>query len=70
MRVVRITIFSLLALALGGCLSAAATTVGVAVGTTVAVAKVPFKVVGAAVDVAVPDGDECENEANDECDDD
>lgn len=32
--------------------------VGAAVDTTIEVAKVPFKVVGAAVDLAVPDGDD------------
>lgn len=70
MKVVRTIVLALLALALSSCLSAAATTVGVAVGATVAVAKVPFKVAGAAVDVAVPDGGECEKDVRDECDDD
>ena len=32
--------------------------VGAAVDTTIAVAKVPFKVAGAVVDVVVPDGDD------------
>jgi hypothetical protein len=32
--------------------------VGAAVDTTIEVAKVPFKVVGAAVDLAVPDDDD------------
>lgn len=41
------------------CLS---TVVGVAVGTTVAVVKVPFKVAGAAVDLAIPDGDDEKDE--------
>ncbi len=44
-------IFSLL---LSGCLG---TVVGSAVDVTLEVAKVPFKVAGAVIDVAVPDGD-------------
>lgn len=35
--------------------------VGAAVDTTIEVAKVPFKVAGAAVDVIVPDGDDDKN---------
>ena len=38
------------------------TVVGAAVDTTIEVAKVPFKVAGAAVDVIVPDGDEEDEE--------
>ena len=46
---------------LGLCLmmsSCVGTIVGAAVDTTIEVVKVPFKVVGAAVDLAVPDGDD------------
>lgn len=32
--------------------------VGVAVDTTIEVVKVPFKVAGAAIDLAIPDGDD------------
>lgn len=45
----------LLMLCLSGCIAAV---VGAAVDTTIEVAKVPFKVAGAAVDVIVPDDDE------------
>jgi len=38
--------------------SCVGTIVGAAVDTTIEVVKVPFKVVGAAVDLAVPDGDD------------
>ncbi|GJM13546.1 MAG: hypothetical protein DHS20C12_19490 [Pseudohongiella sp.] len=38
--------------------SCVGTVVGAAVDTTIEVAKVPFKVVGAAVDLAVPDDDD------------
>lgn len=38
--------------------SCVGTVVGAAVDTTIEVAKVPFKVVGAAVDLALPDDDE------------
>lgn len=34
------------------------TVVGAAVDTTIEVAKVPFKIVGAAADLAIPDDDE------------
>jgi purine-cytosine permease-like protein len=37
------------------------TIVGAAVDTTIEVAKVPFKVAGAAIDVATPDKDDDEN---------
>ena len=46
---------------LGLCLmmsSCVGTIVGAAVDTTIEVAKVPFKVAGAAIDLAVPDGDD------------
>jgi len=42
-------------LCLSGCIAAV---VGAAVDTTIEVAKVPFKVAGAAVDVIVPNDDE------------
>ena len=45
----------MLCLASGSCVG---TIVGVAVDTTIEVAKVPFKVVGAAVDLAVPDDED------------
>lgn len=48
----------LLLLSLTGCVGAI---VGAAVDTTIEVAKVPFKVAGAAVDVIVPDGDDDDN---------
>jgi len=38
--------------------SCVGTIVGAAVDTTIEVAKVPFKVAGAAIDLAVPDGDD------------
>ena len=44
-----------LCLALSSCVG---TVVGAAVDTTIEVAKVPFKVVGAAVDLAIPDDDD------------
>ncbi len=43
---------AVLFLALSSCVAAV---VGAAVDTTIEVAKVPFKVVGAAVDLALPD---------------
>ncbi|MBT3531634.1 MAG: hypothetical protein HOF74_07825 [Gammaproteobacteria bacterium] len=52
---IRIVFISLLCLASGSCVG---TIVGVAVDTTIEVAKVPFKVVGAAVDLAVPDDED------------
>ncbi len=45
----------LLGLGLGSCVGVV---VGAAVDTTIEVAKVPFKVAGAAVDVVVPDDDD------------
>ncbi len=45
----------LLALGLTSCVGAV---LGAAVDTTIEVAKVPFKVAGAAVDVVVPDDDD------------
>ena len=42
-------------LSLNGCVVAAAA--GAAVGATIEVVKIPFKVVGAAVDLAIPGGD-------------
>lgn len=40
--------------------SCVGTVVGAAVDTTIEVVKIPFKVVGAAVDLAVPDDDDDE----------
>jgi hypothetical protein len=47
----------LVGLGLNSCIG---TLVGAAVDTTIEVAKVPFKVAGAAVDVLVPDDDDDE----------
>lgn len=47
-----------LGLYLTGCVGAV---VGAAVDTTIEVAKVPFKVAGAAVEVIVPDSDDDKN---------
>lgn len=52
---VRLSGVALCCLLLSGCLG---TIVGTAVDVTLEVAKVPFKVAGAIVDVAIPDGDE------------
>ncbi|MFK7863255.1 MAG: NF038104 family lipoprotein [Pseudohongiellaceae bacterium] len=49
------TLGLLVVLCLTGCVGAV---VGAAVDTTIEVAKVPFKVAGAAVDVIIPDGDD------------
>ncbi len=49
----------LLSLSLTGCLG---TVVGTAVDVTLEVAKVPFKVAGAVVDVATPDADDEDDE--------
>jgi len=35
--------------------------VGAAVDTTIEVVKIPFKVAGAAIDLAIPDGDDEED---------
>lgn len=43
------------------CTSCVGTVLGVAVDTTIEVAKLPFKVAGAVVDVAVPDDDDDED---------
>jgi len=58
MRNGKLALLLLLSLALPSCL---ATAVGVVVDTTIEVAKVPFKVAGAAVDLAIPDKDEDED---------
>ena len=50
----RVLLF-LAVLSLNGCVVAAAA--GAAVGATIEVVKIPFKVVGAAVDLAIPGGD-------------
>ena len=52
---IRIVMLVLLSLLLASCVG---TVVGAAVDTTIEVAKVPFKVVGAAIDLAVPDDDD------------
>lgn len=57
MRNLRVLALALLGLMLSGCLGAV---VGTAVDVTLEVAKVPFKVAGAAIDV-VSDGDEEED---------
>ncbi len=50
---VKLSVFTILiGLMLSGCVGAV---VGAAVDTTIEVAKVPFKVAGAAVDVVLPD---------------
>jgi len=54
MRLRQCTALILLALPLSACLG---TVVGTAVDVTLEVAKVPFKVAGAAVDIATPDDD-------------
>ncbi len=51
----RIFVTVMLGLLLSSCIG---TVVGAAVDTTIEVAKVPFKVVGAAVDLAIPNDDE------------
>lgn len=58
MRLRQCTALILLALPLNACLgTVVSTAVGTAVDVTLEVAKVPFKVAGAAVDVATPDDD-------------
>lgn len=51
----RASLILLLCLALNNCVG---TVVGAVVDTSIEVVKIPFKVVGAAVDLAVPDDDE------------
>jgi hypothetical protein len=51
----RLIVLVLLGLMLSGCLG---TVVGTAVDVTLEVAKVPFKVAGAAIDVVTPDDDD------------
>ena len=55
MRIPRVLTLALLSLMLCACLG---TVVGTAVDVTLEVAKVPFKVAGAVVDVATDDDDE------------
>ncbi|MDA0688053.1 MAG: NF038104 family lipoprotein [Proteobacteria bacterium] len=58
LKLLRTTMVILLVgLGLNSCIG---TVVGAAVDTTIEVAKVPFKVAGAAVDVLVPDDDDDE----------
>jgi hypothetical protein len=52
---IRILLLAFLSMLLISCVG---TVIGAAVDTTIEVAKVPFKVVGAAVDLAVPDDDD------------
>ena len=54
----RITAFLLVLLLLQGCTTLVGATVGTATTVVVEVAKVPFKVAGAAIDVATDDEDE------------
>lgn len=53
------TVLLVISFTLTGCVG---TIVGAAVDTTIEVAKVPFKVVGAAVDLAIPDKEEDDDE--------
>jgi hypothetical protein len=55
MNRVRVLIMAMLMLVLSACLG---TVVGTAVDVTLEVAKVPFKVAGAAIDVMTDDDDE------------
>ena len=55
MKKLRVTTLTLLSFMLSGCLG---TVVGTAVDVTLEVAKVPFKVAGAVIDVATSDDDE------------
>lgn len=59
MRTRKVVALCVLCCAMTGCLGAV---VGTAVDVTLEVAKVPFKVAGAVVDVAVPDDDDDEDE--------
>lgn len=58
MRKLRMVPLVLAGFMLSGCLG---TVVGTAVDVTLEVAKVPFKVAGAAIDVATPDDDDEED---------
>ena len=55
MKKYRTVLILVLTLALFSCVG---TVVGAAVDTTIEVAKVPFKVAGAVVDLAIPDDDD------------
>ncbi|MEX0964947.1 MAG: hypothetical protein WDZ52_12990 [Pseudohongiellaceae bacterium] len=55
MKKLSAAVLTVLCLLLVSCVG---TVVGAAVDTTIEVAKVPFKVVGAAVDLAIPDDDD------------
>lgn len=55
MKSLRTTLLIILCLIQFACVG---TVVGAAVDTTIEVAKVPFKLVGAAADLALPDDDE------------
>ncbi|HAJ75530.1 MAG TPA: hypothetical protein DCM64_03650 [Gammaproteobacteria bacterium] len=54
-RFERLLFVIVLCLALNSCVGAV---LGVAVDTTIGVVKVPFKLVGAAADLAIPDDDD------------
>jgi hypothetical protein len=54
-RLERLLFVTVLCLALNSCVG---TAVGVAVDTSIEVAKAPFKLVGAAADLAIPDDDD------------
>ena len=58
-REFRLSILLALSLLQFSCVGAV---VGAAVDTTIEIAKVPFKVAGAAVDLAVPDDDDDESD--------
>lgn len=51
----RLTVVLILCLLLSSCVG---TIVGAVVDTSIEVAKVPFKVVGAVIDLAIPDGND------------
>ncbi len=60
LRYAKQVLFSIIVVAiLSGCVGAV---VGAAVDTTIEVAKVPFKVAGAAIDVVTPDKDKDEDD--------
>ncbi len=62
MKIWQFTKRALIVLVISGCVSGCVgTIVGAAVDTTIEVVKVPFKVAGAAIDVATPDKDDDES---------
>ena len=62
-RELRLFVLITLSLLLFSCVGAV---VSAAVDTTIEVVKVPFKVAGAAVDLAVPDNDDDDDDDDDE----